>query len=254
MSNNSSNIRISEGDVLESSSLSFMNMDVHKNRFPNYFEFDTKFNDPYMVFRFHEKKSGLVNLSFNLESSKDITGQVYWRFGDDEFKLDRSRYFDSRKGFNSCKIDIGYVENIDRLRVEFSNKSGSFKVSNFKVTVASVDENIKNILAANKSSTKTNNSQLLEWSDSRFKWITNSSVAAVLVVQIPFDSGWAVKVDNVKSGIIRVDGGLIGVLLKPGTHNVDLTYTPPFFYYGLLISLVSFLLIALFFIYLKKCK
>ena len=79
-------------------------------------------------------------------------------------------------------------------------------------------------------------------------------MAAVLVVQIPFDSGWAVKVDNVKSGIIRVDGGLIGVLLKPGTHNVDLTYTPPFFYYGLLISLVSFLLIALFFIYLKKCK
>ncbi len=66
--------------------------------------------------------------------------------------------------------------------------------------------------------------------------------AGVLLLSIPYDEGWSVKVDGEKSEILCVGGALIGIELDEGLHTIEMTYTPPGLWTGSAITLVSLLL------------
>lgn len=59
-------------------------------------------------------------------------------------------------------------------------------------------------------------------------------------------SGWSVTVDDNPATIIPVDSMNQGVVLEPGQHTVSFTYTAPGLTSGLVLSVLSLLLIALF--------
>lgn len=60
----------------------------------------------------------------------------------------------------------------------------------------------------------------------------------VVVVQERAYPGWKVEVDERQSELESV-GGLIGVILPPGSHYVQFSYRPPLFYGGMGITLVT---------------
>lgn len=61
----------------------------------------------------------------------------------------------------------------------------------------------------------------------------------VVVLQIPYDSGWRVSVNQEAVKPIKVNGGLLGFVVKPGTHEIKLQYTNPNIQIGAIISFVS---------------
>lgn len=65
--------------------------------------------------------------------------------------------------------------------------------------------------------------------------------AAMLVLTIPYDSGWKAKVDEQQVQIYLVDLGFSGVKLPPGKHVVELTFRPPYLTAGIIISILAVL-------------
>jgi uncharacterized membrane protein YfhO len=68
---------------------------------------------------------------------------------------------------------------------------------------------------------------------------------AMLVFQMPFDLGWHALVDSAPARTLKVDVGLLGVLLGGGEHTVELRYRPPFLAEGAALSLMSMVVLAL---------
>lgn len=73
----------------------------------------------------------------------------------------------------------------------------------------------------------------------------NSDKDRVLFLSIPFDKGWIVKVDGKEIVAMMVNVGFIGIPVKKGLHNIDLSFSPPLFHVGKVISLISVLLFAM---------
>jgi len=67
---------------------------------------------------------------------------------------------------------------------------------------------------------------------------------SVLVLQTPFDRGWRALQDGRPAPVLKADVGLLGVVLDPGEHRVELRYSTPLLGVGLLITLASGLILA----------
>ncbi|MGF2384853.1 YfhO family protein [Lentilactobacillus otakiensis] len=65
------------------------------------------------------------------------------------------------------------------------------------------------------------------------------SRAKTLVMTIPFEKGWQVKVDGHQQVVKRVAGGLVGIQLTPGKHQIDFNYHIKGLLAGLLITLMG---------------
>jgi uncharacterized membrane protein YfhO len=74
----------------------------------------------------------------------------------------------------------------------------------------------------------------------------------ILTTSIPFSSGWTVKVNGEKTDPITVNKAFIGVPLEKGAYQIEMTYTTPYFYLGLGISIASLLLLIGYQLRLKK--
>lgn len=67
--------------------------------------------------------------------------------------------------------------------------------------------------------------------------VVSSDERCVLYTSIPYDEGWAVKVDGERVPIMRAAGALLAVELSPGEHFIELDYLPSCFVYGSVISI-----------------
>lgn len=64
---------------------------------------------------------------------------------------------------------------------------------------------------------------------------------AYLYFSIPYDKGWSLSVNGILSDFEKVQGGFIGLPLQTGEYEIILTYTPPGFKFGAIISFLSFI-------------
>ena len=79
----------------------------------------------------------------------------------------------------------------------------------------------------------------------------------LLFFSIPFDKGWVAKIDGKKVEPILVNIGFTGFLIDKGEHQVELSFTPRYYYSGALVSLFSIALFLILFVImyiLKKRK
>ncbi|WP_203664025.1 YfhO family protein [Lacticaseibacillus sp. 53-4] len=74
---------------------------------------------------------------------------------------------------------------------------------------------------------------------------TATSKHQVLMTSIPYAAGWRVKVDGQPVKVKKVLGYLMAIPLTKGQHDITMTYTPPYFWPGVLISLVAIGLLLL---------
>src|SRR5262249_5965265 len=62
----------------------------------------------------------------------------------------------------------------------------------------------------------------------------------IVVFQMPFDAGWHAFSNGRPTQTLKVDGGLLGVVLKDGEHRIELRYQPPLLHAGAAVTLLSF--------------
>ncbi|ALC82850.1 MULTISPECIES: YfhO family protein [Bacillus] len=81
-----------------------------------------------------------------------------------------------------------------------------------------------------------------------------STQKGILTTSIPFSNGWTVHVNGEKIDPIIVNKAFIGVPLEKGSYQIEMTYTTPYFFIGLYISIASLLLLIGYQIMLTRKK
>ena len=71
--------------------------------------------------------------------------------------------------------------------------------------------------------------------------ITDDNSLAFL--NVPYDKGWKLKINNIEHDVEIVNQAFIGFMLDHGEYRIELTYTPPLFNEGLILSGISLVLL-----------
>lgn len=80
------------------------------------------------------------------------------------------------------------------------------------------------------------------------KGTIDAKTPLLLLFTIPFDKGWAVKVDGKKEENFLVDFGMMGIKVEKGLHSIELNYSPPLLFGGSIITILSFIIYIVLFI------
>ncbi len=75
-----------------------------------------------------------------------------------------------------------------------------------------------------------------------------------LVLQIPYDKGWSIKVDGEKKELYKANVMYMGVDISEGVHEIELTYHTPGLLAGLLLTICAFVLFIYLFVYRQKSR
>jgi len=86
--------------------------------------------------------------------------------------------------------------------------------------------------------------QIVHVSDRAMEVQTESGAAAFLVTSDSYYPGWQVLVDGQPAKLYRANYAFRGVVVPPGKHVVRFEYRPRLFYFGLLLSVVSGMVIC----------
>jgi uncharacterized membrane protein YfhO len=148
-----------------------------------------------------------------------------------------------RVGFNarrSTMVEIGHVAAGANVEFNLVFESSAPQSGQFEFYASALDQQ------AFEHSIDLIGSQALElteFSGRRLAGNVTTSREGLFLMTIPYDTGWSVRVDGEKTDTVAVDEGLLAFKLKPGDHRIEMKYTPPWFWQGLLLSLGSLLVI-----------
>lgn len=104
------------------------------------------------------------------------------------------------------------------------------------------EEDISNLIKERRS----NYLKIISYKDDNIVGKITVSGNKILVLTIPYDQGWTLIVDGSKNTPIKVDTGLIGIKLNPGSHVIELKYFPPKLNLGIIISIITLLIFSSF--------
>ncbi|MBU3191374.1 YfhO family protein [Clostridium bowmanii] len=148
---------------------------------------------------------------------------------------------------HSSIINLGFCKpgSSAELKINFDKSSaetGQFKVYAYTLNIPAFKEAI--FLIRKKSMTIEN------FTDTSISGQVDATSDGLMVMSIPFDKGWHVKVDNHEVKPQAVDDCLLSFELLKGTHKIELWFFPEKLFMGLMITLVSVLILI--FLFIKK--
>ncbi len=77
---------------------------------------------------------------------------------------------------------------------------------------------------------------------------------SLVLYSIPYSKGWSAYVDGEKADLIQADVMYMAVPVSAGEHTITLKYHTPGLKAGCIISLVSFIILLIYYLYTKKYK
>ncbi len=117
-----------------------------------------------------------------------------------------------------------------------------------KIAIVEIEINLKE----NFSNEKNYEIVTLEETQGRKKYLIKTSHQAIAVFSGGYHPGWNAWINGKKTKVFKVNLISKGILIPPGKHEVILKYFPLSFFYGLNISIFSFVGIALAFLFYRK--
>ena len=88
----------------------------------------------------------------------------------------------------------------------------------------------------------------------RMKFEVSAYQDSFLIISSAYDTGWKARVENQPLKVYRVNGGLMGVMLSRGRHELVLEYFPDSFRLGLIISGISLTIILISYSFFSRKK
>lgn len=158
-------------------------------------------------------------------------------------------YEETTKSFSQIKkkyiLDLGYHKSGDIVSLHSENGEELNLVA-YKV----------NEPALNSFITKLNQQTMTvdSYDETSIKGHIDVSSAGQLVLSVPYESGWTLYVDGVKTDMDLFEDTFISVYLDEGTHSVELQYFPDGLITGVVISIICILLFTGLYIVSKKCS
>lgn len=163
------------------------------------------------------------------------------------FKLTVNDYKTTRKAFKSI-----YKTNVNDLMIRVPKKEkisirlpkGNYVVKS--ITLLEEDYQVlKEVVAKEKHapniSIKRNKVRIDYNNQTGERW---------MALPIPFEKGWKLRINGEKQPIYEANYAFIGLSLQQGRNQIELTYTPPFFFFSLLLLIIG--LVGVYYIWHTK--
>ncbi|MCJ7690110.1 MAG: YfhO family protein, partial [Clostridiaceae bacterium] len=204
----------------------------------NYYDFKriNKENTSTARIDFTIYKAEQVYLYYKAPSNKQGSGFVTVNGKKIEFRAKHSTIINL--GFCESKSSAELQINFDKS----SSESGKFEVYAYSLNVPEFKEAMS--LIRKESMTIEN------FTDTSISGQVETASDGLMVMSIPFDKGWHVKVDNQEVEPQAVDDCLLSFELLKGTHKIEMWFFPEKLFLGLMITLVSVLILI--FLFIKK--
>lgn len=88
------------------------------------------------------------------------------------------------------------------------------------------------------------------FADNQYKISADGGESSYMFISVPYDSGFTCYNNGVKTEIFKTFDGFMSIKLNTGSNDITLKYSSPGFNYGLIITILGIVMLALF-IYLK---
>lgn len=182
--------------------------------------------------------------SFPTESKASVTtsraGHLYFVVGSDKVNSvtityedeNKTRTADDLKDGNKI-VDAGYVEAGKTIDVAASQ---SMKLTAWLMDTDKLIQTVDTLKSGSLSITSHTTTSI--------RGTITTSQAGTLLLTIPYDGGWTLKVDGQKVDVTAWKEAFLSAQLSSGTHTIELTFRPKFLTAGILISIISIFLIA----------
>ena len=86
---------------------------------------------------------------------------------------------------------------------------------------------------------------ITSFEETRIRGEITVNTRKILFLSIPADKGWSAFVNGKQQDIIRLNGGLIGLILEPGTSTIELQFEHRAFTLSIIGSVVGLLAFGL---------
>ena len=94
--------------------------------------------------------------------------------------------------------------------------------------------------------------KILEFNENNIRVNTFSESDAILILTDVFYPGWNVLIDGEPSEILRADGLVRAVIIPEGNHIVEFNYVPNSFWFGVVISIITAVILFSVYLYSRK--
>jgi uncharacterized membrane protein YfhO len=192
-----------------------------------------------------------------VEIENDKDQQVYLYFDSIANRADRGYVMigDKKIDYNAKRstiVDLGYVQAGIPIEFNITFDAESPESGRFELYAAALDQTVFEQAVSNL---QTRSIWVEKLEDRVVQGRFHAEEEGILMLSMPYDKGWSVRVDDNKVETLALDDGLICFPVSEGEHTFEMRYTPPWFTVGLLISLFALaILIVIGFVSLKYKK
>ena len=182
------------------------------------------------------------NITVNFECDK--TGGLYIFYEDNQSGYVEVEINNIKKRTNLKEKELSYIGECnegDNVTIVFMNDNTtnpSISQEMINLIVATSNQNEKNKLINELSKNEMN---ILDINDQTISAEVFLDSNQVLFTSIPYDDGWSVYENGKKINVDKYVGSFIGLDLGKGYHLISFKYVPKGLYFGIFISVVSWL-------------
>ena len=139
-------------------------------------------------------------------------------------------------GKENYLINLGYSQEArDKVTIAFE-KTGEYRFNKILIIAQPLD-NFKERIDELSQDSLTN----VEMTTNRITGKINLTEKKLLCLSLPYSDGWKCYVDGEETETVKTNIMQTGVMLSPGSHNIELTYRTPYLLEGALLSLIGVL-------------
>lgn len=188
------------------------------------------------------------NLLNFLNTKYAITTQDYemdlnsWELIDDEYH----QWYCLYKNKNYTKFGITYDKSMSEDSYINDNNSSE---NLLKYVIASEEDLNKIDEYLGEANTKT---LYANYKGNNLNFGFESDNDSFMIISIPYDEGWSIQVDGENVEYYNVNFGFIGLPIEKGTHDVTMYFVPNGLKQGIIISGISFIVLVVYVVLLKK--
>ena len=193
----------------------------------------------------HASKDNPVNIILTLQMGPQFLVSLY---GANDKLLTQDCHMYHNYGLNTRwyerKMERSYyvteevkkitIESIGDVKISENMDNSMFDLDNVEVKYRYYDE-FKN----DWSFAKNNQLRNIENTMNSFSFDTNYESQKIVCLNVPYDQGWTLKMDDEKVDIISMNGGFIGFIAPSGSHSYYLNYVTPGISDGLKLTLTG---------------
>ncbi len=149
----------------------------------------------------------------------------------------------------STLANIGYCKAGAKVEFELNFKESTPETGNFKLLTYTMDQTaFENAIKLIKEASI----EVTCFTDNRVSGVINAKEDSVMVMTIPFDPGWQVKVDGTEVETKALDEGFLSFDLPSGNHEIELLFIPDKMIPGMIISLISIVVLIALYLYSRR--